>query len=157
MTPEKKRRVATAAGFLSGMLACLDAMRELKEFWPPDVVWQALRSPQRLELGAGADRGHAGDLAGSASAVGTLTVRIYAATTASLGWFALALQCYLTVILSITRFNTAARTTVPTQDLFCFRNRTQCHWHQAISVICGFCFFCHAGILGREDIRNACC
>jgi hypothetical protein len=53
MTPEKKRRVATAAGFLSGMLACLDAMRELKEFWPPDVVWQALRSPQRLELGGG--------------------------------------------------------------------------------------------------------
>lgn len=53
MTPEKKRRVATAAGFLSGMLACLDAMRELKEFWPPDVVWQALRTPQRLELGGG--------------------------------------------------------------------------------------------------------
>ena len=53
MTPEKKRRVATAAGFLSGMLACLDAMRELKDFWPPDVVWQALRGPQRLELGGG--------------------------------------------------------------------------------------------------------
>ncbi len=35
------------------MLACLDAMRELKEFWPPDVVWQALRTPQRLELGGG--------------------------------------------------------------------------------------------------------
>ena len=45
--------MATAAGFLSGMLACLDAMRELKDFWPPDVVWQALRSPQRLELGGG--------------------------------------------------------------------------------------------------------
>jgi len=53
MTPEKKRRVATAAGFLSGVLACLDAMRDARVFWPPDVVWQGLRAPQRLELGAG--------------------------------------------------------------------------------------------------------
>ncbi len=53
MTPEKKRRVATAAGFLSGVLACLDALRDARVFWPPDVVWDALRHPQRLELGAG--------------------------------------------------------------------------------------------------------
>ncbi len=53
MTADKKRRIATAVGFLCGMLACLDAMRDLKEWWPPDVVWQALRSPQRLELGGG--------------------------------------------------------------------------------------------------------
>ena len=53
MTPEKKRRVATAAGFLSGVLACLDALRDARVFWPPDVVWEALRGPQRLELGAG--------------------------------------------------------------------------------------------------------
>jgi hypothetical protein len=53
MTPEKKRRVATAVGFLSGVLACLDALRETRIFWPPDVVWATLRSPQRLELGGG--------------------------------------------------------------------------------------------------------
>ena len=53
MTPDKKRRVATAAGFLSGILACLDALRDAREFWPPDVVWEALRAPHRLELGAG--------------------------------------------------------------------------------------------------------
>jgi hypothetical protein len=53
MTPDKKRRVATAAGFLSGVLACLDALRDARVFWPPDVVWEGLRGPQRLELGAG--------------------------------------------------------------------------------------------------------
>ncbi len=53
MTSEKTRRVATAAGFLSGVLACLDAVRDAKVFWPPDVVWQALRHPQRLEFGGG--------------------------------------------------------------------------------------------------------
>jgi hypothetical protein len=53
MTPEKKRRVATAAGFLSGVLACLDALRDARVFWPPDVVWEALRGPQGLEFGAG--------------------------------------------------------------------------------------------------------
>jgi hypothetical protein len=45
--------VATAAGFLSGVLACLDALREAGIFWPPDVVWQGLRNSQRLELGGG--------------------------------------------------------------------------------------------------------
>jgi len=53
MTPEKKRRVATAVGFLSGVLACMDALRDGRIFWPPDVVWEGLRGPQRLELGAG--------------------------------------------------------------------------------------------------------
>lgn len=53
MTPEKKRRVATAAGFLSGILASLDALRDARIFWPPDAVWEALRNPQRLELGGG--------------------------------------------------------------------------------------------------------
>jgi hypothetical protein len=53
MTPEKSRRVATAVGFLSGMLASLDALRDAKILWPPDVVWAALKSPQRLELGGG--------------------------------------------------------------------------------------------------------
>jgi hypothetical protein len=53
MTPEKKRRVVTAVGFLSGVLAGLDALRDARVYWPPDVVWEVLRGPQRLELGAG--------------------------------------------------------------------------------------------------------
>ena len=53
MTPEKQRRIATAVGFLSGVLAGLDAMRDARIFWPPDAAWAALRSSQRVELGAG--------------------------------------------------------------------------------------------------------
>ncbi|HEY6371320.1 MAG TPA: hypothetical protein VIX37_12135 [Candidatus Sulfotelmatobacter sp.] len=53
MTPEKKRRVATAGIFLSGVLACLDAAKDSRIFWPPDVVWEGLRNPNRLKLGAG--------------------------------------------------------------------------------------------------------
>ncbi len=53
MTADKKWRAATAVGFLAGMLACLDTLRDARVFWPPDVVWEALRGPQRLELGAG--------------------------------------------------------------------------------------------------------
>jgi len=53
MTPEKKRRVATAVGFLSGVLAFLDALREASIFWPPDALWAILRGPQRLELAGG--------------------------------------------------------------------------------------------------------
>jgi hypothetical protein len=53
MTPEKKRRVATAVGFLSGVLACLDALRDARIFWPPDAVWAILRRPQRLEFAGG--------------------------------------------------------------------------------------------------------
>jgi len=53
MTPEKKRRIATASGFVSGVLACLDAVRDAKIAWPPEAAWAALRGPQRLELGAG--------------------------------------------------------------------------------------------------------
>jgi uncharacterized protein (TIGR03382 family) len=53
MTPEKKQRIATASGFVSGVIACLDALREAKIVWPPDEAWAGLRGPQRLELGAG--------------------------------------------------------------------------------------------------------
>jgi len=53
MTPDKKRRVATAVGFVSGVLSSLDALRDARIFWPPDAVWGALRNPQRLELGGG--------------------------------------------------------------------------------------------------------
>jgi hypothetical protein len=53
MTPEKARRALTAVGFLSGVLASLDALRDARIFWPPDAVWAALRSPQRVELAGG--------------------------------------------------------------------------------------------------------
>jgi hypothetical protein len=53
MTPEKKRRVATAGIFLSGVLACLDAVKDARIFWPPDAVWEGLRNPDRLKLGVG--------------------------------------------------------------------------------------------------------
>ena len=53
MTPEKKRRIAMAGMFLSGVVGCLDALRDAKLFWPPDMVWEELRNPNRLKLGAG--------------------------------------------------------------------------------------------------------
>ena len=53
MTPEKTRRALTAVGFLSGVLASLDALRDARIYWPPDAVWAVLRSPQRLELAGG--------------------------------------------------------------------------------------------------------
>ena len=53
MTPEKKRRVATAGMFLAGVLACLDAVKDARIFWPPDVVWEGLNNPNRLKLRAG--------------------------------------------------------------------------------------------------------
>lgn len=53
MTSEKKLRVVTAAGFLSGVLASMDALRDGTVFWPPDAVWESLQGSQRLELGGG--------------------------------------------------------------------------------------------------------
>jgi hypothetical protein len=53
MTPKKQWRVATAAGFLAGVLICLDEVRDARILWPPDVLWDALGSPQRLKFGAG--------------------------------------------------------------------------------------------------------
>ena len=53
MTSEKNKRVASAVGFLSGMLACLDAVRETRIFWPPDEFWEGLQHGQRVEFGAG--------------------------------------------------------------------------------------------------------
>ncbi|MGA9981660.1 MAG: hypothetical protein WBQ08_23790 [Candidatus Sulfotelmatobacter sp.] len=52
-TPEKKRRVANAVAFLSGVLACLDAVRDKRIFWPLSELWESLRHAQRVELGAG--------------------------------------------------------------------------------------------------------
>jgi hypothetical protein len=51
--PGKGRRVATAIGFLSGVLACLDALRDAKVVWPLDELWGVLSHPKRLQLGAG--------------------------------------------------------------------------------------------------------
>jgi hypothetical protein len=51
--PGKGRRVATAIGFLSGVLACLGALRDAKVVWPPGELWGVLSHPQRLQLGAG--------------------------------------------------------------------------------------------------------
>ncbi len=53
MTSDKKRRVTAAMGFLSGVVTCLDAVRDAKILWPPEALWAVLRRPQRLELGAG--------------------------------------------------------------------------------------------------------
>jgi hypothetical protein len=53
MTPEKKKRVANAVGFLSGVLACLDAVRETRIFWPPGEFWDDLLHARRVEFGAG--------------------------------------------------------------------------------------------------------
>ena len=53
MTSDKKQRVATAVGFISGLLACLDPLRDLREWWPPDEVWTMLRPAQRLEMAGG--------------------------------------------------------------------------------------------------------
>lgn len=46
-------RVATAVGFLAGMLALLDAVRDAKVLWPPAELWATLQHAQRVELGTG--------------------------------------------------------------------------------------------------------
>jgi hypothetical protein len=53
MTSEKTRRAATAIGFLAGVLASMNAMRDARILWPPDALWATLQSAQRLELGGG--------------------------------------------------------------------------------------------------------
>ena len=53
MTSTKKQRIATAVGFLSGVYACLDPLRNLHSWWPPDEVWAILRPSQRLEFVGG--------------------------------------------------------------------------------------------------------
>jgi hypothetical protein len=49
----KGRRIAIATGFVSGVIACLDAVRDVPQAWPPDVLWEALTRPHRLELCGG--------------------------------------------------------------------------------------------------------
>ena len=45
--------MATAIGFLSGVLACLDVLRDAKVVWPLGELWGVLSHPKRLQLGAG--------------------------------------------------------------------------------------------------------
>lgn len=49
----KGRRLGTAAGFLSGVVTCLDSVRDAKATWPPDALWDALSRPHRMELCGG--------------------------------------------------------------------------------------------------------
>jgi hypothetical protein len=53
MSSNKTRRLTTAVGFVSGVLACMDAVRDATILWPPSAMWQALSHPHRLEFGAG--------------------------------------------------------------------------------------------------------
>jgi hypothetical protein len=54
LTPEKKRRLGTAVGFLSGVLACTDALHDARMVWPVDAMWAGLRNMQRVEFAGGA-------------------------------------------------------------------------------------------------------
>ena len=54
MAQENNRRIATAVGFLSGVLTCLDALRNARVVWPPDAAWVLMSKPHRLEFAAGA-------------------------------------------------------------------------------------------------------
>jgi hypothetical protein len=53
MDTDKKTRVANAVGFVSGVIASMDAIRDQRTLWPPAALWDALRHGQRLELAAG--------------------------------------------------------------------------------------------------------
>lgn len=53
MPSSKGRRLATAVGFVSGVITCLDAVHDAKTSWPPNAVWAMLRRPQKVELCAG--------------------------------------------------------------------------------------------------------
>jgi hypothetical protein len=53
MALSKKQRITNAVGFLSGLFACMDALRNAGVSWPPSEVWAELGGPHRLELGGG--------------------------------------------------------------------------------------------------------
>jgi hypothetical protein len=50
MTVDKKRRVAFAAAFLTGMLAAVRAIGDATVFWPLSSLWEQLRGPERFQL-----------------------------------------------------------------------------------------------------------
>jgi hypothetical protein len=53
MPHSRKQRIANAVGFLSGVLACMDALRDGGVYWPPSAVWAASSGAHRMELGGG--------------------------------------------------------------------------------------------------------
>jgi hypothetical protein len=53
MSETKDLRILAAVGFLAGVLACLDAVRDARVLWPPEALWNVLQHRQHLELGAG--------------------------------------------------------------------------------------------------------
>jgi hypothetical protein len=53
MTVGKKRRVAFAAAFLTGVLAAVRAVGDATVFWPLPLLWAQLRGPQRFQLVGG--------------------------------------------------------------------------------------------------------
>jgi hypothetical protein len=53
MVERQQRRFGTAVGFLFGVLACLNSVRDAKVLWPPDALWAVLNRPQRLQLVSG--------------------------------------------------------------------------------------------------------
>jgi hypothetical protein len=54
MPSRKESRVGTAVGFLSGLLACMNALRDASVTWPPDAAWEQMSHPHRLEFAGGA-------------------------------------------------------------------------------------------------------
>jgi hypothetical protein len=92
------------------VLASLDVLRDTRIFWPPRALWGALRSPQRLESGGGLAlvvvRLAASVLQGQDSIGALLAQRTYMAVIAAPGWFALVLEYYLTVSLSLANGKT---------------------------------------------------
>lgn len=54
MPVRKETRLGTAVGFLSGLLACMGAVRDASVTWPPDAAWAQMSHPHRLEFAGGA-------------------------------------------------------------------------------------------------------
>lgn len=50
MNTDKKRRVAFAVGFVTGVLGAVKAVAEATIFWPPAALWEQLRGPQRFQF-----------------------------------------------------------------------------------------------------------
>lgn len=53
MPLSKEQRITNAVGFLSGLFACMHALRNASASWPPNEVWAELNAPHRLEMGGG--------------------------------------------------------------------------------------------------------
>jgi hypothetical protein len=49
----KNLRLLNVAGFLAGVLTCLNAVRDTRVLWPPDALWSVLGHRQHVELAVG--------------------------------------------------------------------------------------------------------